>query len=272
MEPLRQDKKSGILYRKWSALDIKANMILVHGLGAHSGRWDFLPDFFLPYQIGAYAIELPGFGETTTPRGHIHSFQNYYDDILRLLDIVQHDFPEKPVFIVGESMGALIAFNMILRYPSLLTGLVCLSPAFKSKMKMSILTYLRIFSALFYNPKKLFRMPFNGDMCTRDEERRQTIKDDASEHRLASAKLLWNIAESQWLSVHFRARLNTPTLFCLSGDDLLVDIKKSKRVFDLLPIEDKKLIKYPQMYHALSVDLGKEKVFEDMRIWMENHF
>src|SRR4030042_251356 len=59
------------------------------------------------------AVELRGFGRTPErPRGHIGSFRIWYRDILELRDIIGRDFPGKKVFLLGESMGGLLAFNL----------------------------------------------------------------------------------------------------------------------------------------------------------------
>jgi alpha-beta hydrolase superfamily lysophospholipase len=63
-------------------------------------------------------------------------------------------------------------------------------------------------------------------------------------------------------------QLKTPVLFLLAGKDLLVDPRESESVFKKLKIKDKTLIKYPEMLHALSIDLGREKVFEDIFSWL----
>ena len=41
----------------------------------------------------------------------------------------------------------------------------------------------------------------------------------------------------------------------------LATIKKMKD-------KDKEMIEYPGMYHSLSIDLGREKVFEDILDWI----
>jgi alpha-beta hydrolase superfamily lysophospholipase len=34
--------ENDIMYRRWNVPSSKAVLLLVHGLGAHSARWDFL--------------------------------------------------------------------------------------------------------------------------------------------------------------------------------------------------------------------------------------
>lgn len=58
-------------------------------------------------------------------------------------------------------------------------------------------------------------------------------------------------------------------LFLVAGDDKMVDSRASMEIFKRLKVKDKTLVEYPGMYHSLSIELGKEKVFEDLLKWVE---
>ena len=45
-----------IQYRQWGLSDPKCVFLLVHGLGAHAGRWEAFGDFFIKKNISSYAI------------------------------------------------------------------------------------------------------------------------------------------------------------------------------------------------------------------------
>jgi acylglycerol lipase len=267
MRSLAVDEKSGIRYRVWGLTDPKAVLLLVHGLGAHSGRWDFLAEFFLPKGISSYAIELKGFGEAKGLKGHIDSFDIYYDDVRRLRDIISTENPGKKIFIAGESLGGLISFMMAVREPDLFDGLICVSPAFASRLKLTFLKYLQVFFASLFNRSKQFHMPFTSEMCTRDEDYRKVMDSEPREHRLATAKLLYNTFIAQMRVSMMKTHIEIPVLFLLAGEDSLVSPEKSERVFAGLKSNDKNIIFYPGMYHALSIELGREKVFEDILEW-----
>jgi alpha-beta hydrolase superfamily lysophospholipase len=64
-------------------------------------------------------------------------------------------------------------------------------------------------------------------------------------------------------------RIDSPALFLIAGHDLLVYPEASVKVFGRLKCKDKTLIDYPGMYHALSIELGKEKVFQDIWSWID---
>lgn len=243
---------------------------MVHGLGAHSGRWEFLADFFLKNGIASYSIELKGFGETTDLKGHVGSFDIYYRDILSLYEVIGQEQAGKRIFIVGESMGALLSFIVAAQEPGLFSGVICLSPAIKSRMKFSPMDYLNIFSSLLYAPKKQIVMPFTSAMCTRDTAYQKVMDSDPREHRFATPRLLVAIAGGQLCAARLRKRLAAPVLFLVAGDhDQLIDPAAAEKFFAGVAIGDKKLVRYPDMYHALSIDLGREKVFGDMLEWIE---
>ncbi|MFH1395206.1 MAG: alpha/beta fold hydrolase [Candidatus Omnitrophota bacterium] len=268
MQSIITDEKSAVMYRKWHAQKTEAVFLLVHGLGAQSERWDSLANFFTQNGISSYAVELKGFGETEGLRGHVASFDIYINTICRMYDIVQSECPGKKIFIMGESLGGLIAFQTVLQKSGLFDGMICISPAFSSVLKFSILKYIKIISALFYKPRKQFEMPFNAEMCTRDIVYQETIDTDDREHRFASARLLWCTFTAQINSIIRKNRIKIPVLFLLAGKDAIVNSKISKFVFRGVKARDKKLIFYPGMHHALSIEIDKEKVFKDILEWM----
>src|SRR3989339_1481917 len=121
---LIQDKENYILYRRWQAQEPQAALLLVHGLGAHTGRWEFMADFFQRNNISSYALELKGFGQTQGERGDIDSLNTYFQDIRSLSDIIRQENPGKKIFLLGESMGALICFLFAALEPRLFSGLI----------------------------------------------------------------------------------------------------------------------------------------------------
>ncbi|MFH1478735.1 MAG: lysophospholipase [Candidatus Omnitrophota bacterium] len=260
---------SGVFYREWAAKDPKAILLLVHGLGAHSKRWDFLGEFFLREDLSSYAIELRGFGETKELRGYIDSLGTYLDDIKTLRDKIIKENPDKKIFLIGESMGALLALLIAGEEKRLFDGVVCVSPALKSRIKFSLAEYIHIFSSFVRHPKEQVMMRFDSLMCTRDKEYRKIMDSDPREHRLATLRLLVNLAVAQLKIGALKNKIKTPLLFLIAGEDKIVDPGSSKRFFNKIKLDDKKIILYPEMYHALSIDIGKESVFNDTLNWIK---
>jgi len=271
MAELQSLKEQNILYRRWGPADPKAILLLIYGLGAHTGRWEFLANFFSQKGYACYAIELRGFGETKDlPRGHVDSLKIYYRDSFELFRFIQKKNPGKKVFVLGESLGGLIAFVMASLYASDLAGLIAISPYFKSSLRLPLYEYSLIFFSLLYNPRKLFHIPFNAAMLTHDPEHQKVIESDPRELRFSSSGLLFMILLEQLRAKRLAKSIELPTLFLLAGKDLLVDPKESKAVFKHLKTADKTLIEYPEMLHALSIEVGREKVFSDILGWLSD--
>ena len=260
---------SDILYQDWPASDPKGVLLLVHGLGAHSARWNFLADFFAKANLPSYAIELKGFGQTKErPRGHIPTFETYYRDILDLTSFIKKEQPGKKVFILAESMGGLIAFVLACRYPEKFAGQILISPAFANGMKFPFTAYLNLL-LLPFMPAKTIPVPFTSEMCTRDASYQKVMNSNPDEVRVASLKLLVNTILAQFEANSLAKKLIVPSLFLISGKDYLVDENAARKLFANLKLADKTKIEYPEMLHALSIDLDREKVFADILNWTE---
>lgn len=251
-----------IVYRKWvySSPSVwpQAAFLMVHGLGAHAGRWEAMAGFFARYGISSYALELRGDS----------GFGGYYRDILKLRDVIKKDDPSAKMFLVGESMGALIAFLLAASRPGLFNGLICISPAFANRIGFPVSGYLKIAAALLFSPGRLFAVPFDSSMCTRDLDYRKKMDADPAERRTATARLLAAILFAQARARHVRS-LGLPALFLVPGEDRIVDHRATRSVFNGLADQDKRLVEFPGMYHALSIDTGKEAVFDKIFGWLK---
>jgi len=266
---VRKDPETGIMYRVWKRGIPKTVFLLVHGLGAYGGRWVYLADFFLRHNTASYALELRGFGETEGLRGHVASFKVYYNDICRLRDIIRQENPEADIILLGSSMGGLISFVLAALKPLLFEGLICISPAFLSKIKFGLWDYLKIAGAAFFSPRRQFDVPVHAGMCTRDEECREALDNEKREHHIATSAMLTDIAKAEIEARFYKNKLKTRVLFLIAEHDELVSPASSKKIFQKLKVKDKTLVSYPGMYHGLAIDEGREKVFEDILKWIE---
>jgi len=265
---------TNILYRKWEAgpspASPKGVFLLIHGLGAHSARWEFLAGHFGSRGFASYAIELRGFGRTPErPRGHIASFRIWDRDILELRDIIGRDHPGIKVFLLGESLGGLIAFNLAGRYPDQFSGQALIAPSFKNGMKFPLSAYLKLVLFGLFKPKLMVDVPFTSEMLTRDPAYLEVMNANPDEFRFASIRLLGSFLPEQARARRQAGKMAVPTLFLIPGIDHLVDERANRKMFQKIAFADNTLIEYPDMLHALSLDVGRENVFRDILDWAE---
>ena len=120
---------------------------------------------------------------------------------------------------------------------------------------------------ILFRPKKTIPIPFTSDMCTRDAALWESLDADPGELRIGSLACLMSIMREQSAAKKLASTLGLPVLFLISGTDLLVDERAGRQLFAKLPVADKTIVEYPEMLHALSIDLGREKVFGDILDW-----
>jgi alpha-beta hydrolase superfamily lysophospholipase len=135
-------------------------------------------------------------------------------------------------------------------------------------MKFKPADYLKLLFSLLFAPQTPLNVPFTAAMCTRDEAYQQVMQASPLELRTASARLLFQSLMEQIRAPRQLNKITQPLLFLLAGRDFLVNPQASAKIFQHLPVAEKKLIHYPEMRHALSIDLERETVFQDAYTWL----
>jgi alpha-beta hydrolase superfamily lysophospholipase len=264
-----EEHPAKVRYRQWNAPGAQVVLLAVHGLGGHTGRWEPLADFFSPRGVAVYALALRGFGDTPGLKGHVDSFNTYFSDIESLVDVIRTEYPRQKIFLLGESLGGLICFLAAMERGRSFAGLICLSPSFADTLNIDMKTFWGVIFSFVFAPAKQFTLPLSLSCCSRDIELVKRLDADPREHRLASSRLLAGIVLAEQRAKILSNRIAIPVLFLLSGHDTIVSTAESRRVFQTLKVRDKTVKVYPEMLHALSIDTGRESVFEDMWNWIK---
>ncbi len=122
-----------IYLQAWMPENPKAALLLVHGLGEHSGRYAELAKRLNSLGISVFTFDGRGHGKTASGNldAYFESYLHYLDDIDVLLGKVKSYSPGLPVFLYGHSMGGGMAAAYVLKYQPELAGVVLSSPAIK---------------------------------------------------------------------------------------------------------------------------------------------
>jgi alpha-beta hydrolase superfamily lysophospholipase len=92
-----------------------ATVVVVHGLGDHSGRYESLAKAMLDASIAMVAFDLPGHGQSPGRRGHISDFREFLTHIDAVRKTMMDHLPHTPQVLLGHSMGGNLAVNYVLR-------------------------------------------------------------------------------------------------------------------------------------------------------------
>lgn len=130
--------------------EARAVLLVVHGLAEHCGRYMNLVNHFIPVGYAVYGFDHIGHGKSDGTRVHVRRFEDFTSTLKIFLDMVHKWQSEKPIFLVGHSLGGLIGAAFLLEHQAELAGAVLSGPSVKVPDNISSTTIFlgKVFSAL----------------------------------------------------------------------------------------------------------------------------
>ena len=262
-----------VFYRHCPAESERARLVIAHGLGEHSGRYANVVNELLPKGVSIFALDHRGHGQSGGKRGHILSFDDYLSDLRAMIAIARNDLPaDRPCFLLGHSMGGLIALNYALLYPETIEGLVVSSPACGMVIEVPGAKKMmaKIMSAVW--PGLGMGNELDASKISHDEGAITAYQQDPLVHDRVSARWFTEFLAAMETANQKVSQLNVPLLMQIAGDDHLVNPQASQRFFEKLIIDDKTLYVYEGLYHEIynEIDADKQKVLRDLGEWIED--
>lgn len=95
--------------------ELGAVVLIAHGGAEHSGRYAWTADQLTARGYAVYAIDHRGHGRSDGPRAYVDRLDNAVADLHRLAALARERHPTPPVFLLGHSMGGLVALSYALR-------------------------------------------------------------------------------------------------------------------------------------------------------------
>jgi alpha-beta hydrolase superfamily lysophospholipase len=249
----------------------KAVLAIVHGVREHSGRYTNVVDYLTARGYVVYALDQRGHGRSPGQRGHINAWEEYRGDAKAFLAMIGQQEPDLPVFLLGHSMGALIALDYLLAHPEGLRGAIIsgapLQPIGAAKPYQIVVA--RFLSRI--RPRLSMTSPFSGAAVSRDPEVVRAYDTDPLVFNKTSVR--WGM---EFLATIERvesraAEVKIPILMIHGGADPIVSADGSRNLFEKLGSPDKELKIYPGSYHEPHNDLDREQVLTDMERWLDRH-
>lgn len=259
-----------IFYRRWGPFRPRAAVIVVHGLGEHCGRYDNVVGALCPKGLAVYGLDLRGHGRSGGRRGHVSSFSEYLEDTEHLIAVVGKQDPDASRFLLGHSMGGLIALRYAISHPEGLSGLALSSASLKIKGEVPAIKVAlgRLFSRI------LPAFTMNNGLDSRDVSRDPAVvkayEDDPLVHHRVSARWYTEFVDAMAASHRDAALLEVPILILQAGDDSMVDAEGSRALFEEVTVEDKEIRLFDGYYHEIFNDVGKEQALDALAVWIEN--
>jgi len=262
-----------IFYRIHRSAPEVSRIAIVHGIGEHSRHYGNVVDTLLPKGISIWALDLRGHGKSEGKRGHIRSFDEYISDVLSVIDIMKEKKgDDTKCFLLGHSMGGLIAICFGLRYPDLIDGLIASSPALG--LAVEVPTVKRVFGNIMSGvfPSLTMANGLDVSILSHDEQVVKAYIKDPLVHDRVSARWFTEILNAMEYVNSSATKLKIPILIQLAQDDHLTDPLVSEEFFERLTVRDKTLRVYGGLYHEIYSEKEelRRKPLEDLQAWLKD--
>ncbi len=257
----------------WSPDEPRAVILALHGGMAHAGDYVTPARYFRDKGIATVSYDLCGHGKQA--RVDIPSFDIFLQDTDLFLQWTKTHFPGKPIFLMGHSMGALIAAHLELgRFANNpdIRGVILSSPYFVNAVKVPklLMALSSVLAALF--PTAKVPMESLTQSLTHDPEilarHRADEKDNirASEvsFRFAAALLSAQAALGGNLSAW-----GHPVFAVLAGDDQLANAQASRTLLETIPHQLLECHWQEKNYHENFNEINRNEIFRNIEVWLE---
>ncbi|GAB5412518.1 MAG: monoacylglycerol lipase [Congregibacter sp.] len=260
-----------VFYRHWPVEAPKATVIIVHGLGEHSGRYQHVAEALGARGIACWAPDHLGHGRSPGHRCHIADFAHFYAPLDALRDAIEAEYPGLPCFLIGHSMGGLIAGNYIIDRQERFQGVAFSGAAFEVPEAPSGFAIFinKLIAALL---PKLGVLQLDPSEVSRDAEVVRRYREDPLVHDgKVSAKLAVELFAAMDTLVARRASIRLPVLIMHGEGDVMTAPVGAQHFFESVSSEDKTLRLYPGLFHEIFNEPEQQQVLGELGDWLSAH-
>lgn len=263
--------QEGLYYRHWPALaNTKAVVLLVHGLGEHSQRYDHLAAHLNKADYALSSMDLPGHGKSDGARGHIETFDVFENAVLGLYRKTVKENPGKPIFLLGHSMGGLIATKFLLNHQDKFKGAMLSGAAIQSPQEPPAwqVGLIKLIAKLL---PKTPMLALDGSGVSRDPKVVENYMADplVSKAKL-SAQFLVSMTNAMQDCKDHASKISLPLMIMHGSADVMTAPEGSQLLHDSITSNDKQITLYDGLFHEIFNEPEAESIFSEMVAWMDD--
>lgn len=234
-------------------------ILFVHGLNDSANCFRFMAPELAKSGYCCRVMRLPGFGESTEEYGRYEA-GDWIDAVDK--EVSQLKSKHKRVFVVAHSLGGATAIAFLLQKRNPIDGIALLAPAIETSNKRSPLLSARFFHDLgnwILIFTKTLESPYDND-CNDPDGRNPSDK-----IRYVKRNTIGQLYELIEVNRGKANQLELPVLMVLPGDDKIVDNDASRKYFEDIKTENKKLKVQTKARHSIPYDFG----WQEVALWID---
>jgi len=270
-QTLNAADKTPIFLRHWPVSDPKAVLIVCHGLGEYGGRYGNVVERLVPAGYAIFAHDHRGHGRSGGRRGHVDRFDQFLDDAYMVVMLAQETYPDKKVYMLGHSMGGLIALAYALRHGDTLDGVVSSSAALELAVKVLVVKEAlgTVMASIW--PTLALSNGLDPKDLSHDESVVKAYIDDPLVHDRVTARFYQEFTGAMSRTINGAGALQLPLLMWHGKADAIVAWEGTKKVYDRAAGSDKKLELFDGLFHEVLNEIGKEQALDLLHQWLDQH-
>ncbi|MHA1504965.1 MAG: alpha/beta fold hydrolase [Candidatus Heimdallarchaeota archaeon] len=261
-----------LFYRKWVPKANSKKIVFVgfHGGAVNSKNMKHPGEYFSKKGYPFYALDQRGHGNCEkNDIGYVKNYQTYEKDVIAFTEFAKKEEKAEKIVLVGHSNGGGIVISTAIKHKDVADYLILSAPTLRlygNKFGIFVQEMLA-YSLGTILPKLKFPHGIKPEDLVRDKK---VLKERAAD------PYYWDKGTLRWVRSIFRfskfsrrnfAKLETPALFMVPGEDKIVDAETTLKLFP--KIKDKpgmKLNYYEGYLHELFNEAPdkKEKIFKDI--------
>ncbi|HZN12647.1 MAG TPA: alpha/beta hydrolase [Acidimicrobiales bacterium] len=246
-----------LYYRVWDADAPRAAVVLAHGYAEHSGRYEHVGGALAGAGFSTYALDHFGHGQSEGERADIGSLTRAVANLDALVDLVAAEADDRPLFLLGHSMGGLIATAYTEEHQERLRGLVLSGAALNVAPELLALRDLAEIPALPLAP-----------LVSRDPEVVKDYENDPLNYLGPMPRAMLD-AFAEIPAVLERVKeISIPILVMHGEADALVPAQASDEVMAVVSSADKTLKIWPGAYHEIYNEPERAEVIATTIDWL----
>jgi alpha-beta hydrolase superfamily lysophospholipase len=266
---------SATFTREWApagGLPRRGSILLVHGLGEHSGRYDHVAARLTAIGLAVHGYDLRGHGRSDGPRGSIPSDDALLDDLRFVFGEVDRHArkagDEHAPLLLGHSLGGAVAARATAGGWVRPRALILSSPALALHVDPARGAVLKFARRLM--PDRALPNSLPADKLSHDPAEVAAYRSDDLVHDRITPRMYGFLADAGAAVRRDAAQLTVPTLLLAAGDDGIVDARGARELAAALPAGATARI-YDDLYHELfnEREADRSRVLDDLVGWVE---
>ena len=246
--------------RSWDADSPKASIALVHGMAEHSGRYEHVGRAFADAGYSVRAVDIHGHGRSAGFPGRVDNLAQWHDDAAAALEAAEEAAPGRPRFLLGHSLGTLIAASFVAAFEPNITGLVL--TGYAGLPGQALLESMADPTSPGIPPELVSRDPEIVKAYIEDPlvfEDRVPVECNAAAMEAAIGA---NTGSGS---------IAVPVFMAHGSADAICDVQGAREFYEALGSADKELVVYEGLYHEVMNEPERDRVLADIIAWLDRH-